>query len=59
MYAEGYWYRDDALVLWDAIWNFVDELLLIYYEDEAEVRDDVELAAMLKELKENSTSKEV
>jgi hypothetical protein len=46
----GYHYRDDALLLWDAVSDFAAEVLRIYYPDDAAVSGDVELAAWAREL---------
>jgi len=50
----GYWYRDDSLVLWDAIWKFVDAVLSLYYKDDMAVVADGELITMLGELRQYS-----
>jgi len=52
--AAGYWYRDDSLVLWDAIWKFVEAILSLYYKDDMAVAADAELSAMLAELRQNA-----
>jgi len=50
----GYWYRDDSLALWDAIWTFVEQVLSLYYDEDVAVISDVELTAMLAELRQHS-----
>ena len=46
----GYHFRDDALVLFDAIGRYVEGLLGVYYKSDADVRDDEELRAFVEEL---------
>ncbi len=46
----GYYYRDDGLKLWEAIQDFVTEVLCIYYDDDDQVDRDDELAGMLADL---------
>jgi hypothetical protein len=47
----GYYYRDDALKLWDVIGEFARDVLKIYYhEDDQVVADDVELQLFATEL---------
>ncbi len=46
----GYYYRDDALLLYNAINNFVRDLLRVYYEDDEQVRQDTEVQAWAREL---------
>lgn len=43
-------YRDDALLVWDAIESFVGEYLALYYPIDDEVARDTELAAFATEL---------
>ena len=51
-----YWYRDDSLDLWDAIWKFVEEVLSLYYSNDAVIASDGELTMMLSELRYNCTT---
>jgi arachidonate 15-lipoxygenase len=46
----GYYYRDDALKLWDAIGVFAKKVLRLYYTDDAAVAGDDELANWAREL---------
>jgi hypothetical protein len=46
----GYHYRDDAVRLWDVIGSFADEVLRVFYPDDATVAGDAELAAWAYEL---------
>ena len=46
----NYHYRDDALVLYEAIGAFVQELLRVYYPDDESVARDSELQAWAREL---------
>lgn len=45
-----YPYRDDALLVWDAIRTWADEYVRTYYGSDADVRGDFELAAWAEEL---------
>ena len=49
-----YPYRDDGMLLWNAILKWVNDFLGVYYEDHREVLKDVHLCAWLREL-ESST----
>ena len=46
----GYYYRDDALQLWDAISDFTEEVLRCFYADDVAVASDTELQAWAIEL---------
>jgi len=46
----GYYYRDDALMLFDMIGVYVSELLGVFYRDDEDVRNDDELQAWGREL---------
>jgi arachidonate 15-lipoxygenase len=46
----GYYYRDDALQVWDLIGNYVEEVLRAFYPDDAAVAADDELNAWCHEL---------
>ena len=43
-------YRDDALLLWDAIKAWVSDYIAVYYPGDSDVRNDRELAAWANEL---------
>ncbi len=45
-----YPYRDDALLVWHAIHDWVDQYINIYYEDDAALSGDTELAAWVQSL---------
>ena len=45
-----YPYRDDGILIWDAIHNWVDDYLRLYYGDDAAVQQDTNLQAWAKEL---------
>jgi arachidonate 15-lipoxygenase len=45
-----YPFRDDSLLLWHATRAFVADYLRLYYESDADVAGDVELAAMIREI---------
>ena len=40
----GYYYRDDALLLWDALTRYTERVLRHFYPDDASVADDEQLA---------------
>jgi arachidonate 15-lipoxygenase len=46
----GYPYRDDALLLWQAIGSWVRSYLAVYYNNDQDVKNDYELQALLAEL---------
>jgi len=46
----NYPYRDDALLYWDAIHEWVSAYLRLYYPNDVEVRGDIELQAWIREL---------
>lgn len=46
----GYHYRDDVLPLWEVIGVFVEQVLRVFYADDAAVAADDELAAWAHEL---------
>ncbi len=46
----GYHYRDDVLLLWDAVGRFAHKVLRLYYKDDAAVAADEELADWCREL---------
>lgn len=41
-------YRDDALPLWDALLDFVNDYVGLYYPDDAQVASDAELQAFVR-----------
>ncbi len=43
-------YRDDILPLWDAIHEWVEGYLRVFYREDAEVRGDAEVQAWIREL---------
>ena len=45
-----YPYRDDALLVWDAVRGFVSEYLDLYYVTDQDVANDPELQAWLQEI---------
>ena len=46
----GYFYRDDALLLWEAIGKYTEEVLRHFYPDDASVAADAQLADWVTEL---------
>ncbi|XP_062849636.1 polyunsaturated fatty acid lipoxygenase ALOX12-like [Trichomycterus rosablanca] len=47
---KNYYYRDHALMLWDAIHNFVSSMVSLYYNSDQEVEQDSELQAWIKDV---------
>ncbi|KAM5237174.1 polyunsaturated fatty acid 5-lipoxygenase isoform 3-T3 [Ctenodactylus gundi] len=45
-----YFYRDDGLLVWEAILTFVAEVVDIYYESDLVVEEDPELQAFVKDV---------
>lgn len=46
----NYPYRDDSLLYWDAIHEWVNAYLRLYYPNDAEIQRDTELQAWTREL---------
>ncbi|CAL9707939.1 unnamed protein product [Knipowitschia caucasica] len=46
----NYYYRDDALSVWNIVHRFVKGVITHYYKSDEEVRDDSELQAYIKEI---------
>ncbi|XP_056615926.1 polyunsaturated fatty acid 5-lipoxygenase-like [Triplophysa dalaica] len=44
----NYYYRDDGMKIWEAIYSFVDQVIKIYYEDDKKVKADVEIQHFVK-----------
>lgn len=49
----GFHYRDDALLLWRAIHEYVTDILSIYYHSDEDVQKDTELQAWITDLHDN------
>lgn len=47
-----YFYRDNCLMLWDTIHNYVTEMVSLYYPDDSDVVEDAELQAWIKDVAE-------
>ncbi|KAK7910307.1 hypothetical protein WMY93_014991 [Mugilogobius chulae] len=47
-----YFYRDNVLLLWDAIHNFVTGIVELYYKSDGDVEEDQELQAWIREVTE-------
>ncbi|WP_404790775.1 lipoxygenase family protein [Altericista sp. CCNU0014] len=47
---QGYYYRDDALLIWDAIQTYVSDILKLRYKSSADLAGDSELQAWKQEL---------
>ncbi|HEV3144466.1 MAG TPA: lipoxygenase family protein [Gemmataceae bacterium] len=45
-----YPYRDDAMLHWKAIWQWISDYLAIYYPTDATVQEDAELQSWLREI---------
>lgn len=46
----GYYYRDDALLIWDAVQTYVADILKLHYKTSADLTADSELQAWKQEL---------
>lgn len=46
----GYYYRDDGILIWDAIESYVTEIIDIFYKSDEDVTDDTELKDWAKEV---------
>ncbi|KAK3579727.1 hypothetical protein CHS0354_008868 [Potamilus streckersoni] len=49
-----YWYRDDSLMLWESILEFVSRVMNIFYSTDDDVRADEELQHWMKENRERA-----
>jgi len=47
---KNYPYRDDAMLLWNAIRQWISDYLALYYPTDAAVQEDVELQSWLREI---------
>ncbi|XP_068111325.1 polyunsaturated fatty acid 5-lipoxygenase-like [Hyperolius riggenbachi] len=45
-----YFFRDDGMKIWEAIQNFVEDVVSIYYESDKTLCEDTELQAFVKEI---------
>ncbi|KAA0712562.1 Arachidonate 5-lipoxygenase [Triplophysa tibetana] len=43
-----YYYRDDGMKIWEAIYSFVDQVIKIYYDSDEKVQKDVEIQHFVK-----------
>ena len=46
----NYYFRDDALLIWKAMKEYVDEITNIFYESDQDVQDDFEIQAWFNEI---------
>ena len=46
----NYYFRDDALLIWKAMKEYVDEMVKIFYESDQDVQDDFEIQAWFNEI---------
>ena len=55
----NYWHRDDAVTLWDAVFNYVKEMIGIFYNSDKDVVEDEELQGWVEDVHKNGFSKVV
>ena len=53
----NYWHRDDAITLWDAVFNYVKEMIGIFYNSDKDVVEDQELQGWVEDVHKNGFSK--
>ncbi|XP_052809001.1 polyunsaturated fatty acid 5-lipoxygenase-like isoform X2 [Mya arenaria] len=53
----GYHYRDDAMLVWDKIAEYVEKVLRIFYSNDSDVKEDSELQEFVKDIRENGMTK--
>ena len=53
----NYWHRDDAVTLWDAVFNYVKEMIGIFYSSDKDVVEDEELQGWVGDVHKNGFSK--
>ena len=53
----NYWHRDDAVTLWDAVFNYVKEMIGIFYSSDKDVVEDEELQGWVEDVHKNGFSK--
>ena len=46
----GYHFRDDALLIWKVMKEYVDEIITIFYESDQDIQDDFEIQAWFNEI---------
>ncbi|XP_078602947.1 allene oxide synthase-lipoxygenase protein-like isoform X2 [Branchiostoma floridae x Branchiostoma japonicum] len=47
----GYYYRDDGLMIWEAISKYVGDILKLFYDDTVALRDDLEIQNWIRDVK--------
>ncbi|XP_019646833.1 PREDICTED: allene oxide synthase-lipoxygenase protein-like [Branchiostoma belcheri] len=47
----GYYYRDDGLLLWEAISRYTGDILKLFYDDTVALRDDLEVQNWIRDVK--------
>jgi len=52
----NYHYRDDGLMIWSAIENYVEEIIDAFYGNDKDVKDDIELQEWVSEISTNGFS---
>ncbi|KAA0719546.1 Arachidonate 5-lipoxygenase [Triplophysa tibetana] len=46
-----YYYRDDGMKIWEAIYSFVDQVIKIYYDSDEKVKEDLAIQHFVKNVK--------
>jgi len=53
----GYHFRDDSMVIWNKITEYVEKILRLFYKKDADVADDKDLQAFVADVNENGFNK--
>mmetsp|Transcript_2922 Transcript_2922/g.4439 ORF Transcript_2922/g.4439 Transcript_2922/m.4439 type:complete len:1085 (-) Transcript_2922:650-3904(-) len=49
----NYTYRDDGLLVWRALFNYVHDIVSLYYEEDADVINDSEIQSWINDMQQN------